>query len=472
MAPVAEPNKRADPDELEFALSDATTPGTRAPGATPGAARAAPPAPWQRLPFQPRQTTHARTRRAAGLVAIVLLALALLLTGSPGLRSSALALVMRWLPAPLRPLGPGDDLFYLVPEVPWGTVLLDGRPLATLPLAGSSRPLRLARGRHIFEWRAAPFMPLRCQVSVPDDGANTCWQSGQPSRLFLTRAPDGGSIIPAHDDLNALPVAQRAALLMTTQIALAQSGSQTVLQPGEPYAFLPALGSADRTNTATQPLRATLSLHLLSSLGAREPCAIGDPRIQPCRFIAQDCSAYCTLPAAPAPGAADAASPIWFASTFIWVSWDYATLAGAPIALNQGDPGVNFRLLDLAVTWDGTAWHVAPLFGHQPNQPTLDDTVCSAARVWLARGPLAPLLPDGDPTASLTYHSGASPAAGCAVVVTPHAAADSLTTTPSALFLARCGILVAANATAHALWPALPQADAPEAAIARQLAAQ
>lgn len=453
-----------DPDsEPDFELGDVTT-------IDPTHAAAL--APWQRFPFQPRMTAADRTRRAASLVAIVLLSLLVLLAGSPGLRNGAIQLADGWLPAPIAARGPINDRFYLLPNVPWGTVLLDGRPLVHIPLASTSHPLRLAHGQHVFEWRATPFMPLRCQVSVPDEQSDMCWLDGQTARIYLEHAPDGAFIIPAHDDLSALPVKQRAALLMATQFALEQSDTQALIQPGERYAYLPGLSSVDRISVASQKLLATLTFHLIS-LGAREPCAVGDPRIQPCRFPAQDCSQFCTLPVAPVSDIKDVGSPIWFASTLAWASWNYDTLTGAPVAHNQGDPGVNFRLIDLGITWDGATWHVTPLFGHQANLPSIDDTVCSAARVWLARGPLAPLLPDGDSTSAITYFSSGIPADGCAVRVTPQATGrQSGSPVEAALFLVRCGVLVAANAPAHALWPVLPMGDDAQMAMAIQLAAQ
>lgn len=453
-----------EPDfEAEFELDDAT-------------ARELLPGRWgARTPlFAPRLTTRGRTRRAAAMVMIVFLALLLVLAGSPGLRAGAATLAASWLPTPVPTLAPGDDRFYLVPNVPWGAILLDGKPLAHIPLVGDGHPLQLARGRHQFEWRATPFMPLRCQITVPDDHRNMCWLGEDATRLFLARAPDDASVIPAHDDLSALPVAQRAALLVATQIALAQSVSQTILQPGERYAYLPGLGSLDRTNVAAQALRATLTFHPFSDLGVREPCAIGDPRIQPCRFPAQDCSQFCTLPTAALAGPRDTGSPLWLASTFVWVSWDYDTLDGKVVVHNQGDPGVNFRLIDLGITWDGTTWYVTPLFGHQTNIPSLDDTICSAARIWLARGPLAPLLPDGDATTALSYRSSTTPANGCTVVVAPRTAPGSLVGPGDvgALFFVRCGVLIAVNSQAHALWPELPVADGLERGLAEQLAAR
>jgi hypothetical protein len=45
-------------------------------------------------------------------------------------------------------------------------------------------------------------------------------------------------------------------------------------------------------------------------------------------------------------------------------------------------------------------------------------------------------------------------------------------TTPAAIFLERFGVLLAANSVAHQLWPALPQADAAQAADAAAMASQ
>lgn len=455
-------------DEPEFALGEASARGTLLPDVA--LAAAATPA-WPPL-FAPRLTPGDRTRRAAGIAALLLLTLALLLLASPGLRVGAKMLATSWLPTPSPTLVPGSDRFYLLPNVPWGTVLLDGRPLAHVPVVGDGPPLLLSRGSHHFEWHATPFELLRCQVSVPASPADSCSAGTRSARLFVERAPDGASIIPAHDDLSALPVAQRAALLMTVQIALEESSSSTILRPGERYAYLPSLGQPDHINIATQPLRATLNFHLLASLGLSEPCAISDPRVQPCRFAAQDCSQLCTLPSAPAAGALDVGRAVWFASTFAWVSWNYDTLSGAPVAHNQDDPGVTFRLVDLAITWDGAFWRVAPMFGHRADTPTVDDTVCSTARVLMSRGPLTALLPDGNVRIAVAYFSDAAPADGCAVLVKPSAAAGSPTGSPGALYLARCGVLIAANDQAHALWPALPRADAAESRLAFQLAGQ
>src|SRR5260370_550565 len=64
-------------------------------------------------------------------------------------------------PTPTPRLNIADGRYFFVPEVPWGTLTLDGHPFAAA-IPGDANVPMLPVGRHTLEWRAAPFHTLRC----------------------------------------------------------------------------------------------------------------------------------------------------------------------------------------------------------------------------------------------------------------------------------------------------------------------
>lgn len=423
-------------------------------------------------------TTHARrvlrsvpqrSVRLLGTLGAIVLALLAILSSNTALQSGARQLAIGWLPTPTPTLGPGDQVYYLLPNIPWGSVLLDGHALTHVPTPGDPHPLRLARGRHEFEWRAAPFAPIHCVVWVPTELRDGCWFTDPAQSVTLDPLPTpGGWILPVNESLATLPPDQHAMLVSAAQTALTTIAYQTPVMPGERYA-LTSPGTTEQPVVARQPLLATLSFHLLADFGIREPCSGSNVRIDPCRFPGQDCSEFCTVQLPTPPSAA------WTVAAIAWLSWDYTTLQGTEIARGQGDPGLNFRLVLLRIQWANGNWQVTPRFGHLAGVPSADDAICAAARVWLARGPLAGLLPAGNTQTTLDYFSGPAPSDGCAVVVAPHSVtalgAASVSDAASVpVYLVRFGVLLAVNGAAHALWPAIPRADPDEAADALRLA--
>ena len=414
--------------------------------------------------LEPRMTRR-RALRLAGIVGALLLALLVILGSVPSLRDRAVALAF---PTPTPALAPGADLFYL-PVNPQGTVvLLDGRPLAHVPVPGDPQPLRLARGRHRLEWRggAFPFLPRQCVVSVPRADTDTCPFISTGLSSPRTSAP----IIGLQVSLLALPSGQRAALLGVTQAALDASGSSAIVQPGEHYfspasEFSPSLPAPIR---AAQPLRAMLDLQLNPQTEeAPEPCFID--LVQPCWFPGQRCQDFCTLASDSLPGTS--LTPVWIAAAMVQSSWTFTTLDGKVVASNQQEFPTNIFFIVLRITWDGAHWHVAPLIGHTPGLPITDDLMCGPVRDWIAAGSVdfefTP--PSG---AAFAYVSGPIPTDGCALVITGYAGAPPTFLPPPALYLERFGVLLAANDAAHSLWRDLPRAEASEQALAQRLAAQ
>jgi hypothetical protein len=415
--------------------------------------------------LEPRLTPRRRAVRLAGTLGVLFVALLVILASVPAVRDRAMALAF---PTPTPALAPGADLFYL-PVNPRGIiVLLDGYPLAHVPVPNDPHPLRLARGRHQLEWRggAFPFLPRQCVVSVPHADADTCPFISTGISSSITSAP----VIGLQVSLLALPSDQRSALLGATQAALAASGSSAIVQPGEFY-FSPASESSfglPKPILAAQPLRATLDLQLnpLTEESA-EPCFV-ENALEPCRFPGQMCQIWCTLPSDVIPGTGT--TPVWIAAAMVLSSWNFTTLSGKAVASNQQEFPTNLFLIVLRITRDGTHWHVAPVFGHTPGLPITDDLLCGPARGWVMTGQVGFLF--NSLGGEIEYASGTIASDGCAVVDTGYVGNPPTYLPPPALFLERFGVLLAANDAAHTLWPDLPRADASEQALAQQLAAQ
>lgn len=423
-------------------------------------------------PLLARRTPSQRALRTASSL-IALLAVVVLVAVASDLHGSLADLLLGLAPTPttVDPLPPGGDLFYLLPNPPGVVVLLDGRPLNPVPVPGVSPPLRLARGRHLLEWRPGPFpfQPQRCVISVPRGSDTTC-PVDRANGLPVAVAPPGSlaslaSVIDVRDTLGALPQAQYAALMAAIQAALASATSTAIVQPGEVYFFY-GPGISGRIVTAAQPLQATLRL-VLDGPSVPGGCVLTAGAIQPCRTPGQECSELCTLVAPPgfAAGGPGASGASWLAGAMVSSSWTYTRPDGTLLASGLGDFGFNVHLAVLRITWDGADWGVAPVIGHDPALPASDDLLCAAAREWLGQGPLHQDVAASSGPAHLAYVAATSPVDGCAVVVTTQGVPGA------ALFLQRFGALVAANPPAHNLWPKLPLADAAEQSLALHIAA-
>ena len=409
-------------------------------------------------PFGPRLTSRRRALRLAGLLGVVLLALAVVLAGNPIVRDAASGLVDRVLATPTATLAPGADQYYLLPSPPDTAVRLDGHVLAGLRLVDTLQSLRLAPGRHRLEWRPRtyPFLPLACVVSVPHAPGDTCPLVASAATPGATSAR--GSIIAMHESLTTVVPAQYHPLLDAIQAALHTVRSSAVVQPGEYYLSDAAL-SGDPPGVAIQPLHVSLALDFNLLAGYGEPCAAGGlaPNQQPCRFLGQDCQQLCTLPT----------SSAWLAGGMVQPIWTYTAPDGRVVAQNYGDLLNLQAVVILRISWDSARWHVMPIIGHTPDIPAADDLLCMAARDWLAQdGAWSFMVTTPPPGAVAEYAATPSPAEGCAVMLDPHPGAD----TP-ALFLQRFGVLLAANAAARLPGSTLPVANAADQRLAADLAA-
>jgi hypothetical protein len=133
------------------------------------------------------------------------------------------------------------------------------------------------------------------------------------------------------------------------------------IQPGDHY-FL---------QTATQPLRGTLSIQLDTADAPGVDAACGPYNLAPfaiCTVSPDVCTMFCTIPA---PALANVGVAVtrssWYVITLASLSFRLSTLSGQTLLANGpispgGQAVVDFGIF-LTLTWDGVAWHVQPAFG-------------------------------------------------------------------------------------------------------------
>ena len=366
---------------------------------------------------------------------------------------------------------PSTYYFGLDANPPWGYLSVDGKRV-TLLSRGNATLFSVAAGHHTLVWRAAPFAPRQCILSIPPDyGHDTCQFSDDAP-------PPTGNIngyVHFPTNLSMLPTALRTGLFKAAQAVLDAQQSSEMLQPGELYAqnAVPVTANTGSCTvlqsaafcfaTAHQPLKATLRLQLGNGIEQDIPCTSGI-----CDSGNQNCRLFCDLPAfvefdRKLPHAT------WQASIQVQLLWQFTTLDGQVVKENQADTFIlgqqNAVQFFLNITWNGRQWTVRP---NSPDEAfTADDPVCYAAY-----GDLSTLVLASDPQSEVQQIPGSTPASGCLLKIlsgtsgTPPPTA-SLSTT--AYVIQRFGVLLAVNATAHRFWPFLPVADPYTQHIAQQL---
>ena len=426
-----------------------------------------------------RLSPRRRALRIALPCAAVGLALLVILGGIPALGGEAGASVslrhasfgprVRFLPSPPA----GAAYFYVFTDVPWTTVTIDGK-LAHLPVAERDAPLLLSRGPHTLIWNAQPFESQRCTLTLPAASGDTCavYPRGAVDRLAHDAAIN---LVVLRESLATLPASQHDALLAAVRASIAVRTAAAPLRPGERYLTTRGVVSASQLLLATLDLRLDVSDPVLAAClgamaGASRSCMDGD----------ESCFQLCTLPLGARPPQSEVPpSPDWLVSAVVRASWDYATpggrlvAGGQPLAPGAAAAGV---LLALDIQWDGARWHVTtPSFA--PGQAQL---TTAAGAQYLLRDPACAAaleLFQGTGDAKSYYYvdlvSGKDPSAGCLILTSNGSTwpTSPPSNQPGPYYLERFGVLLAANAPAHTLHPALPQLSADEQQVADTLAA-
>lgn len=375
---------------------------------------------------------------------------------------------------PTPTLLPGENLFYITTNPTWGSVSIDGHTIIHLPALGST-PLTLSIGGHTIVWNAPPLSPQQCLIDVPPQpttGGNctatdlVTVRSGNDSGLQAT-------LITFTLTSSMLSNAQQTALDTAIQTLFTSQQATTTVQPSERYVDVNA---PHAIATATQPVKATLSLHLDTNPASSRPCyatIIGD---QPCTSASGgSCYALCTTTdvfnAVP-QSSQTSYLPTWDVFAVVYATWTYTTLSGQRIAINQPDipttTGLEY-LMSLSIIWTGSHWQVSDV----PLSPLCTVTACVTVQSHDRSNPYSFLASTNQHEAVSwqAYTPGANLAAGCLAEAITHPGDTTPVPAhvPTAYILYRFGVLVAANALAHQYWPNLPVVTASEQGIVQKL---
>ncbi len=430
-------------------------------------------------PSSPSRLWIGEHKRPFALTSITLAALVLLLlvTSLP----SIVALLAHPAPtvAPTPTFFPGEDLFYVLADPPWGRLFVDGRVVKRLPIPNADPPLQLSPGHHTLTWQADPFYDQQCSLSVPANFAvDTCISNS-------TIAIQGGAlttIVTFAESLNTLSPDLGDAMKATVQAALDTRQSTSIVQPGEAYTLAPnnptcrpGRGEPSCYAIATQPLRAALHLRLDTNASSNDYCN-NDPETNCTRFNAS-CYFFCSTGTESAN-----ATDIWDVFAPVLSLWTFATMQGKVLEQDVPDNSLwdyasgrisDESLLRMSIAWDPlrTRWSVT-LSDPGSQQSGLLGPSCSAA------SDNAQLLPPpsnakGEPLdIQWQFVSSANSADGCLSIgsASPQQYFDvTPANVPISYFLFRFGVLLAANDTAHQFWPYIPLATGNAENIAQQL---
>ncbi len=377
-------------------------------------------------------STHAKRRRIIGGLAAgaaVLLALVVALASLPDPAGTVGALLHVPTPTSTAALANGSGTFLAKNTVPWGNLQVDGKPLSLLdPQTGY---FVLPRGRHTLLYRADPFPPLRCVVSVPAAPTDSCPLVTSGDTRTFAPLSSALRVLDLGDAPTRLPPQQQAALIEAIQMALDARGGSTQVRPGELYA-----GPNGTPVAVTEPLTATFSFMINTNPN--------DTQL----FNGEQCVTFCAGVPAPSAGGRP-----WTLVVRVVAGWHFVTLAGQPVASHASTTPAT--PVQVAAAWEGH-WIVTL-------QDNLVQSVCQDAPTML-------LFPGHSSTSAFDISEtiGPHPADGCLLDIR---ALDStgIASGKLALVLYRFGVLLAASPLAHLEFPALPVADAQEQALTRQI---
>jgi hypothetical protein len=404
---------------------------------------------------QPAVRSSGRNRRrlrvGALLVTLLLVGMGLAMA-SPEARSALVGLVVAPTTTATPSLAGGQDRIAVENQLPWGTLLVDGRPgpaLAPLQPGTATSPPRLptlglSRGRHILEYRADPFPVLRCTLSVPAAPGDTCptrWGNGYVGPIVI----DGPAtrLLDLEGTVDRLPASEQVGLVSATRDALtaAAVGATDTLAPGDHY-----LDAADRTATAGKELTAVPTYTLVP-----DTLTVSQST---CVVVCSDDSPW-----------AQTSADDWLLWSEVELTWTYRDAAGRAIltAGPSAPPQLpHDGLLQVGVRRVAGAWQV--IVAPAPSGVPLAGDPLSC---FVGGDDLGYVLssPGEASTADRWPVAASLPTSGCVLGGGAVDAQGNLTG-PVALVLYRSGALLTVNDKAHADLPSLPRADPRETALA------
>jgi hypothetical protein len=434
------------------------------------------------IEHSPQDDRPQRNRARLGFTIFIwLLLIAVVVAIFSPLRDVALNHIFPASITPTATVIAGDNQFYIQAS-PQANITIDGRPVTQLPAVGTGTPIQLSRGQHKIVWQAEPFAPLTCIVSVPPLASEPC---NYESPGTNPDAP-GTRVISFNASITNLSNAQQMALKQAIQTTLNTLQSTDTLQAGEQYVYAQP-NSVPIVKTATQPLNATLSLHLDTNPNSSNPCT---PNGDFCTLSGQNCLLICADGGTTSPNGVFTRNII----ALYYPTWTYTTQSGQAVAQNQ--PDTNYTTvgmdhsIDVGATWNGTAWHVSLpsynniLFSSSSTTPpgttppacaSIHNYINSTTNYGTGSSPFSSTQGSNTKAVNWGFTVGTNEAQGCLGVVVPSPNTAQTPTDfkqPPAYFLYRFGVLLAANPLAHSEFPSISMADAYEQSIAQGIAAK
>ncbi len=358
---------------------------------------------------------------------------------------------------------------------PWGHLFVDGQAVKKTSGGGIYPLFSLTRGKHTLLWRAAPFSPQQCIITVPvGSGLDSCNHPGVPPASGGTN-----TYISFPTDLTMLSTEQRAALLQATQAAFDSKQSSEMVRVGDLYAqTAEAAGPNSPSCTvlqiaalclanARQPLKATLRLQLDTTSWSRVSCAGGA-----CASNGQNCYIFCA-PFLYYDPDVSVSPTVWQATIYVQLFWRFSALDGRVVADNQADTFIRGQQNDIPVplniTWDGQRWGVS--IAMPGDYAYSGDPVCDAAMGDLYNLQNAvPAATGQDTQTSMIAVRGTTFASGCLIEYKLQTGVFPVPPPVVAYVIQRFGVLLAVDNAAHRLFPFLPVASAYEKQLAQQWA--
>ncbi len=406
-------------------------------------------------PSSRRLTTRQRLLRGFGAATIALLAVAVLLASQPGTQRTLAAVFASPTPTATPPLPDSADTFYWKHSVPWGSLVVDGRvgpDLANMTVSPRLVPpvpfFTLARGRHVLEYDADPFPPLRCIVSVPAARSDTCPLAAISPGDPLIKAPTNSRVLDFHATPDHLPSAESDALTQAIEKALGSSSASETVEAGERFAT--ANGS---TSVATEQMQA-IPVATVNT----------DPQ-NPVHMPTGLCVALCVDP----PTIIGPMS--WSLSVNVVVHWRYLHADGQ-VALDAGATAPvsadEHLLVKVNAGRINGQWAV-----QAPSSGIVEGSVtCSVAMPMMIHlvGSAQPSSPQNAYVWVPYTLRSREPVPDCLLVGVKTIDPKGHPLGSQVLVLYRFGLFLAANDAAVALFPDMPVANQLEQSLARQMA--
>ncbi|GER90856.1 hypothetical protein KDW_50180 [Dictyobacter vulcani] len=349
---------------------------------------------------------------------------------------------------------PTQNAFFFQMSPPWGTAVLDGQPLITLPQKMDQAPLNLPVGTHTLQWHAEPFATQACTFSVPvtTEAKHSCQltnivDSSEANATYMVE-------LPVRPTLNSLPSQQRQMLIQATQRYLDTLQAHDTVKPGEPFRY----NASSPVQTSLLPLSGTLRFLLDTDTTTTAACQ--GPLIgTQCRDgLNNDCRLFCTQISSQ-PGTLSG-KPVWEIFVVTRPTWDYRQPDGSQVPLKAQTSRLGDQQYTLLqVSWDQHGWHV---MSHRAGDSSFDDPNCTLMISHILDfSSLSSQKPEPDSDVHVTiqhwtFTSAQNRALGCLSTIT--ASRDTGSLAP-ALFLWRFGVFLAANPVASSLEPHIPVVD-------------